>query len=148
MVIIECKKCRAAKADTDFGLWRGRLNKWCKECRDRNNQWYSSDKYGRKTKAKLYYQQAKNKIADYRSDLRLDRKYSLTRKGWNDMLTEQKGLCGICGKGMKNPCVDHDHITGRVRGLLHRGCNLRLQAVEDADFLSKAKTYLNSTMKG
>lgn len=44
------------------------------------------------------------------------------------MLKEQGGLCPLCGlpidlsiKG--EGVIDHDHDTGRIRGLLHRSCN-------------------------
>lgn len=144
MIIIKCKKCRRDKPEDEFRLWRGRRNRWCDECRTKNNEWYSLDKDGRKTKARLYYKRIKNKVAEYRSNLRLDRKYKLDRRSWNQMLAEQGGLCGLCQKDMKYPCVDHDHDTGRIRGLLHRECNLKLHAIEDKTFLKNAQTYLDS----
>lgn len=144
MVVIKCKKCNIEKPKTDFRLWRARRNAWCTKCRARNNDWYSQDKDGRKTKAKLYYKRIKHKVAQYRSDLRLERKYKLTREEWNRMLALQKNLCGLCTEEMKFPCVDHCHQTGEVRGLLHRECNLKLQSIEDTEFLSKAHVYLES----
>lgn len=41
---------------------------------------------------------------------------------------EQGGLCPLCGKEIDlrikgEGVIDHDHDTGRVRGLLHRSCN-------------------------
>lgn len=144
MVIIKCKRCKLDKSENEFRLWRNRRNKWCDQCRLRNNKWYSQDINSRKTKAKLYYQRTKNKVAEYRSNLRLDRKYSLTREEWNDMFTKQKGLCGICKLEMKKPCVDHNHKNGKVRGLLHRECNLKLQSIENVIFLKNAQSYLDS----
>lgn len=47
---------------------------------------------------------------------------------------EQGGLCALCaGKfTAKNPAVaDHDHITGQLRGALHRGCNSMLGVIEN-----------------
>ena len=46
------------------------------------------------------------------------------RKLWK----EQDGLCPLCGKEIDlrikgEGVIDHDHDTGRVRGLLHRSCN-------------------------
>lgn len=47
------------------------------------------------------------------------------------ILAAQKGKCPICGgtistavKGRKSDYVaDHDHVTGEIRGVLHRSCN-------------------------
>ncbi len=146
MLIIKCKLCRKDKAEDDFDSFRGRKNKSCKECRKKNNEWYSSDKDGRKSKAKSYYRRIKNKIAQYRSDLRLDRKYSMTRQEWTDMLARQNNRCPICETDFigKSPCVDHDHKTGKVRSLLCRRCNLDLQVVENIGFMEKAQSYLDS----
>lgn len=45
-----------------------------------------------------------------------------------ELIVKQNGLCPICGKDLtrtatKNLVVDHDHSTGVIRAVLHRGCN-------------------------
>lgn len=38
----------------------------------------------------------------------------------------QQGLCKLCGvalSGTAKPCLDHDHTTGRIRGVLCLNCN-------------------------
>lgn len=46
------------------------------------------------------------------------------------MFSEQRGLCAICEAGLefftRRLHVDHDHVTGKVRGLLCRSCNLAI----------------------
>lgn len=146
MTIIKCKLCKKSKEESNYKLFRGKLNKSCNECRVKNNLWYSQDINGKRTKAKERYQKIKDKIAQYRSDLRLDRKYSLDRKTWNSMLEKQDNKCAVCNIDFKNlkPCVDHDHITMKVRGLLCRRCNLELQVIENQQFVKKAQKYLKS----
>jgi hypothetical protein len=56
--------------------------------------------------------------------------YRLTREDYLAMLEAQGGKCLICGidrpRGNKSWHVDHDHATGKVRGLLCNYCNPRL----------------------
>jgi hypothetical protein len=42
------------------------------------------------------------------------------------LLQEQKGLCGLCGEPIspEEAVLDHNHKSGRVRKVLHRGCNV------------------------
>ena len=45
-----------------------------------------------------------------------------------ELLVKQRGICLICGKDITrvssfNLVIDHDHVTGVVRAVLHRGCN-------------------------
>ena len=53
---------------------------------------------------------------------------SMMRAYAHKMLKEQDGLCPLCGKPIDlsikgEGVIDHDHDTGRIRGLLHRSCN-------------------------
>ena len=72
-------------------------------------------------------------------------KYGITLEDYNRMLKEQEYLCAICRqpeqmlhKGEpKRLCVDHDHKTGKVRGLLCQRCNTTLGRYEDNPELMK-----------
>ena len=47
-------------------------------------------------------------------------------------LEEQEGHCMLCGERINgDDCLDHDHKTGHVRGVLHRGCNAMLGHIEN-----------------
>jgi len=44
------------------------------------------------------------------------------------LINKQNGICPICGKNLTrtaaiNQVIDHDHKTGYVRAVVHRGCN-------------------------
>lgn len=73
------------------------------------------------------------------------------------LLEEQGGLCAICLEPIKagEEVLDHDHKTGQVRGVLHRGCNAMLGHIENnrarhmltspirfAKFLARVATYI------
>ena len=62
------------------------------------------------------------------------------------MIEVQGGLCLICReKPAKH--VDHDHATGKVRGILCFSCNRGLGKFEDdPSLLERAITYLGSTL--
>lgn len=51
--------------------------------------------------------------------------------------------CEICGPATYL-VIDHDHKTGRVRGVLCQSCNLGIGAIERPDFLRKAVEYLGN----
>lgn len=82
----------------------------------------------------------------------LQKKYGISIAQFEAMWEKQKGLCAICGrrltKGDKGYAIDHDHNTGRVRGLLCPVCNKLLgMAYEDITILEKAIVYLKVEQK-
>lgn len=77
----------------------------------------------------------------------LAKKYGITQEDYNRMLAEQDGCCKICRSsdpvGVKSFAVDHDHVTGKVRGLLCHRCNPGLGYFQDnPELLRKAIDYL------
>ena len=77
---------------------------------------------------------------------RLRREYGITHEDYETMLARQKGRCAICRKppaAGKRLHIDHDHDTGRVRGLLCMPCNSFLGKIgEDVTTLKRAVAYL------
>lgn len=74
------------------------------------------------------------------------KKYGITAKDYDSRLEEQKNLCAICrdSRGKRNFHVDHDHSTGKVRGLLCGNCNVALGLMRDnPEFLEAAISYLS-----
>ena len=84
------------------------------------------------------------------------REYSLNKLGltlsdFEKQMEAQEGRCGICRKdvsgttksGRQEANVDHDHETGRFRGILCHRCNVSLGALGDSvEGLNKAICYL------
>lgn len=62
------------------------------------------------------------------------------------MLVGQAGRCLICDRVPgENLCIDHDHATGRIRGLLCKACNLAIGSLRDSPRLAaRASQYLAS----
>jgi hypothetical protein len=73
------------------------------------------------------------------------KKFGLTPDQYAVMLNSQLGVCDICGAKptVQRLAVDHDHKTGKIRGLLCRACNLSLGYLRDnVEVLEKAILYL------
>lgn len=53
------------------------------------------------------------------------KQYGISAEDYLDLVAKQGGVCAICGRGPKNNrlSIDHDHNTGRVRGILCAPCN-------------------------
>lgn len=63
----------------------------------------------------------------------LKSKYGLTEDAYKALYESQKGVCKICGnEDFRKLVVDHDHITGRIRGLLCTSCNVGLGMFKDS----------------
>jgi len=113
-----CSKCGELKSTKEFykrnkGFY---LTSWCKSCyADYPNTWSEEQKKSRR-------QSKRNR------DLR--RHHGITLSEYETMLTVQKGCCAICGNaiklGQRKLAVDHDHETGKTRGLLCVLCNIGL----------------------
>jgi len=85
-------------------------------------------------------------------DWNLKNNYKLSLKEFNQKLEEQNNCCAICGRNFsefkKGAQVDHNHQTGKVRGLLCSPCNTAigsLKADKGIDVLCSAISYLRNT---
>mgnify|MGYP001559273367 CR=1 FL=1 len=72
---------------------------------------------------------------------------TLTVEEHDKMLAEQNGCCKICGEfrlpEQRVLVVDHNHETGKIRGLLCHPCNMGIGQLKDSvDVLRKAILYL------
>ena len=110
---------------------RSRARKWSEEnaeyARQRSRQWYCNNTDKKRAR-----------------DLRI--KFGITPEIYETMLASQNGVCAICSKSCKSGkllAVDHDHNTGRVRGLLCMECNTGLgKFLDSAELLRKSADYL------
>lgn len=78
-------------------------------------------------------------------DSRLRRKYGISQEQYAEFLCAQDNKCGICMSefGDSYRYVDHDHTTGKVRGLLCMNCNTGLGHFKDnVVLLQSAERYL------
>lgn len=80
---------------------------------------------------------------------KLNRAFGITPDEFDRLLEAQAGKCAICGTSSPGGrwsrfSVDHDHETGRVRGLLCLRCNRALGLMDDDPRrLQRAANYLD-----
>jgi hypothetical protein len=83
----------------------------------------------------------------YHSVVKL-RKYKITQQEVENILKHQNNKCAICGTdnwGYNGPAIDHNHITGKVRGFLCNKCNLALGLIKDSQEVAiSMATYLSN----
>lgn len=82
----------------------------------------------------------------YRRAWMLRTQYGLTPEAYDRLLWSQGGACAICRKTQDKPLdVDHNHLTGVVRGLLCNPCNQGigyLRSDEGSGVLEAAYSYV------
>lgn len=131
--IKRCPQCQQIKPASDFRKDKlNGLSSWCISCF--KNRYNTPDANRKHT---------------------LKRAYGLSVEQFEQMRLDQNGLCAICHQepphGRQGLVVDHDHKTGKVRGLLCNSCNRLLGSFEDglinnAEFAQDAQRYLHQTV--
>jgi hypothetical protein len=135
----------------------------CKPCADRNTERWRSENADRDHATRRRWRTAnadrlavikKRSAAAHPYNAWLKHRYGITLEGYHRLLQEQGGGCAICGaaenglKKNKMLCVDHDHASGAVRGLLCDRCNKAIGYLnDDPALVGRALAYLQATNK-
>ena len=128
-----CPRCKLDKPIEEFYKNKlrnhGKSTVYCKKC--------CSEK--RKVEYSLYFKAFRNGY--------LKRTYGISNDDYDKILKKQNGGCGICGKICKDEKklfpVDHDHKTGKIRGILCNSCNNGIGRFhDDVNKLNNAVRYL------
>lgn len=125
-----CRICKVSKG----------LEHFYKQRKKNGRVWYMLD-------CKACQKAARDSPGPYQ-ELKL-KPYGLTCASWRTLLAAQGGGCAVCGiRAERNGyrlAVDHDHLTGRVRGILCRGCNTAIGYLnEDPERALKLALYLET----
>ena len=128
----KCPKCGETKSLASFAP-RGKY-------RD------TSERYGYCKPCHAIYQREANRTVALR-------KYGITEAQYQKMLVKGGGACWLCGGIPKTRrlAVDHDHKTGRIRGVLCFRCNrfrVSSDTAADAPMHRRIADYLTSTFDG
>lgn len=150
----ECTRCGETKPLDQFfplygkqkeiGARNGRTHRsYCKKCNGKEGRDYKRNN-----------PDARKRYSSYRRKMTIRQKYGLTEERYFEILHDQGGGCAICrtaeGRKLKklsktkfNFAVDHDHDSGKTRGLLCDTCNRALGMFGDSpENLRSAIVYL------
>ena len=164
---METKICRECNQELPLSQFREH-RPYCQDCerkiqreykagkRRTDPEWHEREKannkrdYIKHREVRIAYMKTRSK--DYMKNSFLKSVYGITLDDYHQMWDEQNGVCVICGQpetrksrygGICDLHVDHDHATGKVRGLLCHRCNIMLgEAQDDPQILAKAIEYL------
>lgn len=149
--MIVCTKCGEEKPLDLFYKNKSKVNdieKWCKVCCNTNvREWR---KLNRERKNELERIRRKNN-PDATKNSRFKYLYGISINDYEMLFDKQNGRCAICNEietslsngQIRALAVDHDHITGQVRGLLCDRCNRGIGYLrDDPDILRAAIYYL------
>ena len=125
-------------------------------------QWEKDNPRNRTEWGKQYYKDNKEKInkrfnqwakdnpekhKNGQRESKLKCKYGLSHEDWLAMWEGQDGKCKICEKpfiNLSKAFVDHDHKTGKIRGLLCSKCNGGIGFFDDNQkLIMRAINYLS-----
>lgn len=144
-----CKTCERSLPLTSFHSHRGHpdgLYNHCKDCYNARQR--ALYKAGYLLEERAAYQ------AGYTDRLKVKRRarrYGIAPEEYERLMREQGGRCAICDGTETYEhhqlCVDHDHASGLVRGLLCSRCNKALGGFNDDPLLLQAATrYLQRAL--
>jgi hypothetical protein len=93
---------------------------------------------------KKYYEAHKSEFRKRARKTHLKLRFGISPRDYDEIFDRQGGLCAICKeKSLKRLSVDHNHLTGEVRGLLCASCNFGLGFFKDnPESLKNAISYL------
>ena len=139
-----CSSCKVKKQFADFHKSTRSKNgytPYCKLCaKSKAKEWYQRNPKERAENQRNWYIKHRGAIRK--------RKYGLNDKDYNELFLKQRGKCVICRLSFSElipACVDHDHTTKKIRGLLCRKCNLKVGWLEnERRFVKLAFKYLGN----
>lgn len=125
------KKCTKCGEEKDLNLFyqhvsgkrKGKVQSECKECCNRRRSQFRKNNPG--------------VWADIERRARYRYKYGINP-------IDKIGECSICGK-TKRLCVDHDHNTGKIRGIICLNCNVFIGRLENREMMKRYEEYLNKS---
>jgi hypothetical protein len=159
----KCRVCHTELPEERFGITRRKdksgvvreyFDATCMVCRRKKHLAQPGKREIHRQGTKNWYHKNPEKAKSQRL-----KRYGIDLEGYNALRKKQNYCCAICKKReedvsqgrAKTPAtalhVDHNHLTGKVRGLLCTNCNIILgKCYDDDTILNNAVQYLKDTL--
>ncbi len=130
-----CADCKNDKPVSEYYAHRGtvgdQLSSYCKKCDiKRSNNFRKNHKEQSKGYWKEYYRKNRDIVKQQCRLSGYKRTYGITIEQRDEIIKKQHGVCAICKIELATD-TDHNHVTGRVRGILCHYCNAGLGFFRD-----------------
>ena len=148
-----CSKCKIEKTLDKFSKDKSEKSGYTYKCKLCRNEYYRNyynsnpekqkqKNLKQKTNRSNYYKTEEGIKSSRRTHLK--RMYNITLEEYEEMSIKQNHKCAICGSPEMNNknkvlCVDHNHTTNKIRGLLCGLCNTGL-----GNFLDNSRRLVNA----
>ena len=114
-----------------------------------NRKYYLENKEKVKANVKRWQTLNKDKVNEASRKSKLKTRYGMNSEDYDFLYEKQKGYCAICETHQsdlkRSLCIDHNHETGKVRGLLCDDCNRGLGCFDDnVAMINSAIDYLRN----
>jgi hypothetical protein len=134
------------KENTEKCLARRRkyLESHKKQTAEYSLMYYKKNRESLLEKNKVWHKNHKKERNERRLSYEIET-YGITQEEYNSMVLIQNGVCAICKlpPSKKRLSIDHNHETGKIRGLLCSRCNLAIGGFRDsAQLLREAANYI------
>lgn len=163
----ECSICHEVLPFSDFYLDKNKtrgITSSCKKCSRKYNKenhasrektreyYYSGNRYKEVQKRKKELQELKDRFLEYgvrwKTLSYFKQTYNITIEEYLQLIIDCDNKCIVCNTSFKdntkNRHVDHDHATGKVRGILCGNCNIALGLLKDnPNTISNLLDYIN-----
>lgn len=152
-----CKACRIESNNKSYYAHREkRIStsiRWKQKNKGDYNEWVRNDRKKNPEKYRKYERTHQEKYGKKRGvTLDILSYYKITLDQYEKLFTDQNHFCAVCNKpetrkgrsgDIARLCLDHDHKTGKIRGLLCHSCNTGIgKFKDDIELLQKAILYL------
>ena len=112
----------------------------------KNKEWIKNNLEKHREHNRSYAKKHKERIKTYGRKWSIKKTYKISYEDWLKIWESQDGKCAICGESFVKPSdahTDHNHKTGKIRGLLCRNCNIAVGLFKDNPELTiKATEYI------